>query len=30
MACIVEEMVCKQYLKVPEEKVPLDILGIRK
>lgn len=30
MACIVEEMVRKQYLQVPEEKVPLDILGIRK
>lgn len=30
MACIVEEMVRKQYLQVPEEKVPLAILGIRK
>lgn len=30
LACIVEEMVRKQYLQVPEEKVPLAILGIRK
>lgn len=30
MACIVEEMVRKQYLQVPKEKVPLAILGIRK
>ena len=30
MACIVEEMVRKQYLQVPKEKEPLAILGIRK